>query len=92
VRLCLHGTDTGLGFGPAAAEWALASLRLLGLPDDQAEQLVRVATGGTGGTVPMAEVTVTIRICRSCLSRSDLATTGMRVGGLPDLPIYGPPR
>ncbi|MER6765906.1 hypothetical protein ABT266_37595 [Amycolatopsis sp. NPDC000746] len=22
--LCLHGTDTGLAFGPAEAEWALA--------------------------------------------------------------------
>jgi hypothetical protein len=47
--VCLRGTDTGLGFGPGAAEWAVAGLLLLGLSEDEAGALISSATGSAPG-------------------------------------------
>lgn len=90
--VCLRGTDTAIGFGPAEAEWALAGLQLLGVPEDQAEAIVSAFTGCDPGTVSSEDVTISVRVCRSCMAASDLADSGMTLGVVPAVPVYGPPR
>ena len=42
--VCLQGCDTGLAFR-GEAEWVLAGLHVLGIPDDEAEQMLTNVTG-----------------------------------------------
>lgn len=84
--VCLKGCDTGLAFiGPA--EWGVAGLTLLGVPQEQATTIVveQLATqyGITEpGTVPDGDVTVGVSVCQSCTDKSGtrfplgLASTG----------------
>ncbi|GAA1025331.1 MULTISPECIES: hypothetical protein [Amycolatopsis] len=64
----------------------------MGLPDDQARQLVSAVSGSANDTVPTTEITIGVRVCRSCFSPTDLAATGCTIGVFPDVPAYRPPR
>lgn len=82
--VCLRGTDTGLAFtGPA--EWSLAGMRVLGIPDDQAEILLAGVTGMERGKVPVDDITVSLRCCAACTK-----DTPLHVGLVPNVPNFAP--
>ena len=86
--VCRRGTDTGLVF-QGVAEWALAGLQVLGIPEDEAAIMLEQATGCDPGKVPTGEVTLPVRVCRQCAAASG---TGMTVGltSSGELPCYRP--
>ena len=72
--VCLNGCDTGLAF-VGEAEWGMAGLHALGVPQEQAQQIVveQLATlyGITeAGVVPVGDVTIGASVCKSCVSKS----------------------
>ena len=84
--VCLRGTDTGLAFY-GIAEWALAGMQILGLPDWEAEGLLAEATGLPVGTVPAGEILIALRVCTACVTAT---APGLTVGLVPgEAPIYG---
>jgi hypothetical protein len=81
--VCLQGTDTGLAVrGPAEAY--LATLQVLGVPDDQAQTMLEDSSGSAPGTVPGGTLTLAARVCRPCVEASG---TGLPLGVVPDLPV-----
>jgi len=76
--VCRTGTDSGVGFrGPA--EWALAGIRTLGVPKDEAavvlvnalnDGLPDESTHFAPGKVPIGEFTAEVRVCGSCVESS----------------------
>lgn len=88
--LCLAETDTGLGFGPAEAQWAMAGLGLLGLSERDTVLVISEATGCEPGNVPDGDVTVVVRVCASCMAGSELEAAGMVLGSAPQVPVYAP--
>lgn len=85
--VCLKGTDTGLAF-VGEAEWVLAGLRVLGVPDDQASETLGAVTGCQPGMVPDGEITVQLRVCETCAKATG---TGMTVGLVATgVPRYAP--
>lgn len=82
--VCLRGTDTGLAF-TGEAEWAIAGLYRLGIPQDQGAAMVEMFTGCEPGRVPSGEITVAVRVCRACASKAN-----MPVGLIPEVPNLGP--
>lgn len=85
--VCMRGTDSGLAF-KGEAEWAVAGLFMLGIPEDQAATMVSSATGCEPGEVPPGEVTVSVRVCREC---AEASPTGMKVGLIATgIPVYSP--
>ena len=67
--VCLRGTDTALAF-VGEAEWAVAGLQHLGVPDYQAGATVSYGLGCGPGEVPDGEVTVMFRVCRECADKA----------------------
>lgn len=89
--VCLRGTDTGLAF-VGEAEWVIAGLTVLGIPQHQAGAMVSEATGTPPGKVPVGEVTMHLRVCRRCAAASG---AGFTVGLLSDaggVPGYRQPK
>lgn len=85
--VCLQGCDTALAFR-GEAEWALAGLRVLGVPGDEAEKILTLVTGCEPGMVPNGELTVPVRVCETCVQASG---TGMHVGlASAEVPVYQP--
>jgi len=91
--VCLRGTDTGLAFS-GEAEWAIAGLMGMGIPQDEASLMVSNSTGCDPGMVPLGEVTVCVRVCQQCANRAvDKNGKGPKVGLLTnDIPNYRPPK
>lgn len=84
---CLRGTDTGLAFA-GEAEWSLAGMRVLGIPDDIAHVMLEQNTGCEPGKVPDGDITVALRVCKSCVESTG---TGMEVGLVATgVPTYRP--
>lgn len=82
--VCLGATDTGLAF-VGEAEWAIGGLHHLGIPADQAEELVTNITGCEPGYVPVGDVTLPVRVCTDCANDA-----GMQVGLISTgVPGYG---
>jgi hypothetical protein len=85
--VCLQGCDTGLAFR-GEAEWAIAGLLNLGIPQDQAAATLEAFTGSEPGMVPNGIITVPVRLCEVCLAKSGL---NMQVGLVAkggELPCY----
>ncbi len=58
---CLTGTDTGL-VADGSAEWILAVLQSVGVPDDEAIAVM----GWSQNVVPFGRLRRGIRVCQSC--------------------------
>jgi hypothetical protein len=87
--VCLQGCDTALAFR-GEAEWVLAGLRVLGLPDDEAAKTLTEVTGCAPGMVPDGKITVPVRVCEACVQATG---TGMQVRPISAaLPVYQPLR
>ena len=63
--LCLRETDTGLSFS-GDAEWVIAGLIVLGVPEELATNMVSSATGDEAGLLPGGQITFPVRVCRRC--------------------------
>ena len=89
--VCLQGTDTGLAF-VGEAEWVIAGLTVLGIPEDQGTTMISEVTGCAPGNVPLGEVTMHVRVCAKCAAASGM---GLTVGLLSDaagVPGYRQPK
>ncbi|QSM01784.1 hypothetical protein PROPHIGD11-1_16 [Mycobacterium phage prophiGD11-1] len=62
--VCFQGTDTALAFY-GSPEWCVAGLMTLGVPGDQA-----MATFESCHPNPSDPMTVTYRVCSSCVERA----------------------
>ena len=67
---CLTPTDTALGV-EGEAEWHMAFLVALDIPEDQAALTVSEATNNPPGKVPVGRFPQTVRVCASCVEKSD---------------------
>ena len=81
--VCLQGTDTGIAFvGPA--EWAVAGLMTLGIPEDQAFDTISFGTGCDRGMIPEGEQTIPVRVCQSCVDKCGVRfPLGLIATGIP---------
>jgi hypothetical protein len=85
--VCLRGTDTGLAF-TGEAEWVLAGLEVLGIPKNQAANMLEQVTGCDPGMVPAGDYTLGVRLCVKCAAAS---SAGFTVGLFPgEVPEYRP--
>jgi hypothetical protein len=86
--ICMQGCDTAFAL-QGEAEWAIAGLMTLGIPDiDEASAVVSKGTGSDPGMVPNGVITVVVRCCESCMSKSGLGMNlGLVAAGEP-LPCY----
>jgi hypothetical protein len=71
--VCLTPTDTGLGFR-GEAEFVIAGLRVLGVPEDEEYTTFRAGWADAGhdledGEVPDGIIEVPVRVCTRCVSR-----------------------
>ena len=88
---CFRGdTTTGVAL-KGEAEFCIAGLIVLGVPEDQALGTFHVCMEAEGWTgqpdeVPGGEVTLPIRLCRECAAKTPFA-----VGQVPSLPFYVQP-
>jgi hypothetical protein len=69
--VCLRPTDTGLAF-QGEAEWIIAGYHVLGIPEDQAHQMLAQMNpeGWGNGLVPCGIVTVAARVCTDCAAQA----------------------
>lgn len=67
--VCGQGTDTAVGVD-GEAEWHIAALQLLGVPQEEATGVFENATGCGAGQVPEGRFKGPIRVCAACVSRS----------------------
>lgn len=72
--VCLTGCDTGLAF-VGEAEWAVAGVRALGVPADQAQTMVvdkltREYGIAEPDVVPDGVVMVGVSVCQPCVDKS----------------------
>lgn len=79
--VCMRGTDTGLAF-IGEAEWAVAGLTLLGVPENLALSILSAATGCDPGMVPEGEITIEVRVCKGHADAVGLPV-GLVAGGVP---------
>jgi hypothetical protein len=84
--VCLQGTDAALDFR-GDAEWMVAGLTVLGIGYDEVASMISRAHGCDVGLVPKDLLTMTFRVCESCVTKSG---TGMTVGlvDAQQVPIY----
>ncbi len=71
--VCFTPTDTGLGFR-GEAEWCIAGIRVLGVPEDHAYPTFREGWIDSGhelgdGEVPDGVIDVPVRVCAGCVSK-----------------------
>ena len=79
--VCLRATDTALAFtGPA--EWIVAGLMALGVPNDQAITMVEDFTGANEGKAIPGLMSVPMRVCESCAEKASLPV-GLATGDQP---------
>jgi hypothetical protein len=84
--VCYRGdVMTGIAFR-GEAEWVLAGLKVLGVPEEDVYPTLRVfleEEGWTGAPdeVPSGQITVPVRVCADCAAK-----TPFSVGRLPNLP------
>ena len=64
--VCLQGCDTHLGFR-GEAEWCIAGFHVLGMPGEEAVQLVEYVTGHAPGQGPDGIITTVARVCEACV-------------------------
>ena len=85
--VCLRRTDTALAF-TGEAEWLVAGLRVLGVPDDQATRMVlkffEEEKGADPGMVLGGEHTMAVRVCAECVAK---AKQGFPAPGVPELGV-----
>ena len=89
--VCMRGTDTALAFtGPA--EWHLAGLVGLGVPEGEAEATYRSGLRDSGWVgaddeVPSASFTRGFRVCAECVnnSRANFPAPGHPAFGVPNI-------
>lgn len=86
--MCLSGTDTGLAF-VGEAEWAIAGMMRLGIPQEQASVMLSDATGCDPGKVPDGTITVPLRVCEGCAGEADLEV-GLIATGMPSYGVSHP--
>lgn len=67
--VCGQGTDTVIAFH-GEAEWHIAGLRVLGVPEGEDVLAYEAATGSEPGTAPSGETTLQVRVCAACCARS----------------------
>jgi hypothetical protein len=89
--ICLQGTDTGLQF-IGEAEWLVAALMHLGVRNqEEAVAVVGHCFSCDPGRLPNGVVTMPVRLCESCLKKSDRRMqVGLVASGA--LPTYRPQR
>lgn len=86
--VCLRGTDTALAF-VGEAEWAIAGLKVLGLPKKEAHStleafLVEFQPGHIPGMVPPGVITIPVQVCQRCAGKVKTAQGPFPVGLLVD--------
>jgi hypothetical protein len=74
--VCLQGCDTGLAFW-GEAEWIIAGMTNLGIPQQEALIMLEDAFGCPPGTVPDGQIELPLTVCEACMARSGL---GMPLG------------
>jgi hypothetical protein len=84
----MKGTDTGLAF-KGEAEWAIAGLLRLGVPEDEASATVSLGTDSDPGKVPPGVITVAFRVCKSCADQAGMPVGLMAFGQLPTIAHRG---
>ena len=72
--VCLKPTDTGLVFD-GEAEWTIAGLVNMGVPEDQAFDAAILAWGTDPGMVPAGKIKTQVRVCAK-----DAVRAGCEVG------------
>ena len=87
--VCLRGTDTALAF-TGEAEWLVAGLVNLGIPDDPACLMVEEffkEQGAKPGMVLDGEHTMPVQVCAECVSKSaaDFPAPGIPAFGVPNI-------
>jgi hypothetical protein len=81
--VCLRGTDSGVAF-TGTAEWIVAGLVKLGVPEEEAVATLSRATGCDPGMVPGGEFAFPIRVCEECADRTGLVVGLIASGQLPN--------
>jgi hypothetical protein len=81
--ICLRGTDSALGF-QGEPEWICAALIHLGIPEEEATELVF-----TLPRPPSRPDSVALRVCRGCAERAGL-TVGL-AACMAEVPLYVQP-
>jgi hypothetical protein len=86
--ICMRGCDTAFAL-QGQAEWITAGLMKLGVSDiDEASAIVSKGAGSDPGMLPNGIITVVVRCCESCMSKSGLGMNlGLVAAGEP-LPCY----
>lgn len=87
--VCLRGTDTGLAF-TGEAEWLIAGLGALGIPDDQASAMGQEffeEKGADPGMVLSGEHTMAVQVCAECVAKVEpsFPAPGIPAFGLPGI-------
>ncbi len=85
--VCLRGTDTALSF-TGEAEWLVAGLQGLGIPDDQALVMTEeffAEKGADPGMVLDGDHTMPVRVCAECVAEAKPPFPA------PGLPAFGVP-
>lgn len=87
--VCLHGTDTALAF-VGEAEWLVAGLDVLGIPDDEADIMVAEFFEGKGadpGKVLDGEHKMAVQVCAGCVAKAkpNFPAPGIPAFGVPDI-------
>jgi hypothetical protein len=91
--VCLKGDVTTAVAFRGDAEWSIAALTALGVPDDQAYGVFRAAMEDQGWTgdpdeVPGGEVVMGLRVCAECVEKSG---TGFPLGDASgEVPVVTP--
>jgi hypothetical protein len=68
--VCLEPTDTGLGFR-GEAEFIVAAVNVLGVPEMQAGRTVCEALGTTYPNVPDGVLEAGLRVCSDCVEKAN---------------------
>ena len=84
---CLQGTDTALAF-TGEAEWLVAGLVMLGIPEDAASLMVEAffkEQGAKPGMVLDGEWVMPVQVCAECVAKSAAPFPA------PGIPSFGVP-
>jgi len=84
--VCLRPTDTGLAT-EGEADYAMAMLIELGVPEGQAPDVVSLAAGVEPGMAYVGRQTVVFRVCARCAAAAGFVAPGLLAAGAP-VPQY----
>jgi len=90
---CMRGTDTAISFA-GSAEWIMAGLTVLGVPEKEAIDMTVNMFGCSPGMVPVGDnLSAIVRVCRPCArkARGDFPKPVVYCEGA-EIPIVSPLR